>query len=134
MSKFPSSLFNFPVCILHHLFKHYHKNAPVLKHSCNNKQRRGEKWGIPWGCLLGGLSLGQKSITLDLKADQRTVEVGFCILVPRSPQTTVTKQVNSPVASIPQFLTEMSGRSTISINQHGHFFLPPPQDQERASG
>lgn len=79
-----------------HPFKHHYKKKLLFYHYCNiinrRKHRRGTQKGIPWGCLLAGLSPRERLLTLDLKADQRRVEVGFCTSVPLSPQTTATKQ------------------------------------------
>lgn len=86
------------------------------------KHRKVER--TPWGCLLAGLSPGQRLPSLDLKADQRTVGVGFCILVPLSPQTTAMKREK-----------QSSLLDTPNLDQAKHvdaFILP--QDQVRESG
>lgn len=104
--------------------KHLDKHASFFGFLLQYCQQKETRERTPWGCLLAGLSPGQRLPSLDLKADQRTVGVGFCILVPLSPQTTAMKREK-----------QSSLLDTPNLDQAKHadaFILP--QDQVRESG
>lgn len=56
------------------------------------RHSRDKQVRLPWGCQQGGLFPGQKLSALASRANQKTEEVGFCVLGLHSPQTTVIKQ------------------------------------------